>query len=350
MKYTVEDLYKDILYCNSKTKFSFQQYYCVEENVILTKIKKVNINSLSPEVKILLLPLMEQPLRNLNDTPYVWHLSYPSARSFYTIRGFVGLGNNQVISKIPGESQATIYSVNFEVKKNEIYIVRTKEIKEKIYVQIHNSLQALEAGHIIGSYYMLAKVLDLKFDKVSFGRSIDVIKLGNFKAEDLNLFQLDQLKKKYRYRSSGIYYGMLSNWIKIDNFKALKKIELSKISKCFGIEDKYCFYKTFENDGQCFWDKEKCKSLSYQNLQNKFSFWDPRYGSALTVFGITKVDCNISKVVELIGACAQIICLNNAKCDFINRPVKQIIPNKWEHMFEDSDIIPFYGVISTRVD
>lgn len=350
MKYTVEDLYKDILYCNTKTKFSSQQYYCDEENIILTKIKKININSLSPEIKILLLPLIEQSLRNLNDTPYVWHLSYPSARSFYTIRGFVGLGNNQVISKIPGESQFTIYSVNFEVNKNDIYIVRTKEIEEKIYVQIHNSLQSLEAGHIIGSYYMLASMLDLKFDKVSFGRNIDVIKLGNFKAENLNLFQFDQLREKYRYRSSGIYYGMLSNWIKIDKFKALKKIELSQISKYLRIEDKYCFYKTFENDGHCFWDKEKNKSLSYQSLQNKFSFWDPRYGSALTVFGITKVDCNINKVVELIGACAQIICLNNAKSDFINRPVKQIIPNKWEHIFSDSDIIPFYGVISTRVD
>lgn len=350
MKYTIEDLYKDILYCNSKTKFSSQHYYCDEENIVLTKIKEININNLSPELKILLLPLMEQPMRNLSDTPYVWHLSYPSARSFYTIRGFVGLGNNQVISKMPGKSQFTIYNVNFEVKKNEIYIVRTKEVKEEIYVQIHNSLQALEAGHIIGSYYMLAKLLDLKFDKVSFGRSIDVIKLGSFKAGDLNLFQLDQLKKEYRYRSSGIYYGMLSNWIKIDKFKAFKKTELSQISKHFGIENKYCSYKTFENDGYCFWDKEKHKSLSYQNLQNKFSFSDPRYGSAITIFGITKVDGNINKVVESIGACAQVICLNNAKNNFINRPVKQIIPNKWEHIFSDSDIIPFYGVISTKID
>ncbi len=88
--------------------------------------------------------------------------------------------------------------------------------------------------------------------------------------------------------------------------------------------------------------KEKHKSLSYQNLQNKLSFWDPRYGSAITIFGITKVDGNINKVVELIGACAQVICLNNAKNNFINRPVKQIIPNKWEHIFSDSDIIPFF--------
>ena len=350
MKYTIEDLYKDILYCNTESKFSSQQFYSDEENIILTKIKEINIDEFSPEIKILLLPIIEQPLRNLDETPYVWHLSYPSARSFYTIKGFVGLGNNKVVGKIPGENHLTIFNVNFKVNKNYIYIIRTREIKENFYIQIHNSLQALEAGHIIGSYYMLANMLKLTFCKVSFGDSIDVIGFDSFKVENLNKFRLDKLKIKYLYRSSGIYYGMLSNWIKVSKFKPLKQTELTQISKFFGIENKYSCYKTFINDGHCYWDDEKYKSLSYENLQNKFSFWDPRYGSALTIFGIRKVDYNINKVVESIGTCAQIICLNNAKKKFINRPVKQIIPNKWGGVFNCSDIIPFYGVISTRVD
>ena len=54
-------------------------------------------------------------------------------------------------------------SNSLEFEKYRIYIVKEREIALSTYSSIHNSLQVLESGHVLGCYNYISTLFDCSF-------------------------------------------------------------------------------------------------------------------------------------------------------------------------------------------
>lgn len=345
MKYTKYDFITDYERCSDIAK-NTQKFYGTSFFDQLVKKKTININKLDYLYQILLMPSYEQPFRSLNFTPYSIHLSYPSARSFYTIRIFLAINSSQLITKVIGTDKVQIFeSKKIQLIPNSYYIVKTNEINKKMYQSIHNTLQVLECGHAIGSIYELANTLDCNLD-IKLNDNYDFISLLNKPRLENNL---TRLHNQYLNRSSGNYYGMITNFENISNIATLDTIQVKKVLNLMRILPTDINIIYFKNNGNGFYVDNDQHRLSYEWLQLEYPFWDPINGSAITLFEVGK---NInSNIIETISFLSQLLCLKNSNINFINRPVKQVLPLHWrkELHSNDSTYTPFYALISTKV-
>lgn len=345
MKYTKKDFITDYERCSNIAN-NIQKFYGTSFFNQLIKKETIDINRLDYLYQILLMPSYEQPFRNLNFTPYSIHLSYPSARSFYTIRIFLAISSSQLITKIIGTNKVQIFeSKEIKLIPNSYYIVKTSEINQKMYRSIHNTLQVLECGHAIGSIYELANNLGCKIN-IKINDDYDFISLLNKPRLQNNLIRLNE---QYLTRSSGNYYEMIANFEEISNITTLDASQVRKVINLMGILPTDINIIYFKNNCNGFYVANNQHKLSYEWLQLEYPFWDPINGSAITLFEVGK---NInSNIIEAIAFLSQLLCLKNSNTNFINRPVKQVLPLHWkkELYFNNNYYTPFYALISTKV-
>ena len=345
MKYTKDDFRIDYERCTEVANNS-QQFYGTSFFSQLVKQKTIDISKIDNLYQVLLKPAIEQPFRSLDFTPYPIHLSYPSARSFYTIRIFLAISSSKLITKVIGMDKVQIFeSKEVKLVPNSYYIVKTCEINKKMYQAIHNTLQVLECGHAIGSIYKLANNLGCKIN-VTTNDDYDYISLLN----EPNLQNgLIKLSDQYINRSSGNYYGMLTNFEEISDMKTLDTVEVKEVMNLMKVLPTDINIMYFKNGGNGYYIDNNQHKLSYEWLQREYPFWDPINGSAITLFELGK---NInSNTIETIAFLSQLLCLKNSKINFINRRVKQVLPVHWkkELDLENNKYTPFYALISTKI-
>ena len=314
--------------------------------------KNTDYGNLDKVFKILLSPSVSQKFRSTEETPYPLHLGYPSARSFYTIKIFVGISNRELVGLIPGTSNVGHYVSNsLEFEKYRIYIVKEREIALSTYSSIHNSLQVLESGHVLGCYNYISTLFDCSFvfkdyDDYNTVTFTNISKLANI--YDKFGFVID----KFKHRSSGRYYGMLSNWnLNRNNYKfnEISNFDIARISKLTDENVQSVIPISYTNH------KDSKNYLTDEFIQKEYPFLHPTFESVITVLALNLSVCNTHNLeiyLEKIGALAQTICMNNSSNHVVNRPVKQVIPKNWEKIDKfkrNKNLLPFYAVITTVV-
>lgn len=226
-----------------------------------------------------------------------------------------------------------------------------REIALNIYSSIHNTLQVLESGHVLGCYKYISTLSNCNFifkdysdyNTITF---TNILKLTN--AYD----KFNIIMDKFKNRSSGRYYGMISNWNEqsnIHNFIGISKPDILEISRVTDNKMDSVIPISYVNNGHSM------NHLSNEFIQKEYPFFNPTYGSAITVLSLNLKVCNLQNIeiyLEKIGALAQIICIKNSYSDVINRPVKQVIPKNWRKINEfkcNQYLLPFYAVITSKI-
>lgn len=348
--YSISDLYKDVLFCNSGENLSNQMFYGCFFSDQLSFSRFVNKSSVNENARLLLLPATITHYADLSKTPYTLHKSYPSARSFYTMNIFYSISTSELITPDIYSDDFLVFKSNkIQLKINTLYIVKTSEVENNNYSSIHNSLQILEAGHIIGSYLRMQALGILNILDIQTKNGY--IELGVSICSKLDKTSLNIIEHEFDNRSSGDYYGILANYSgKTKKFSSLSTEMVDEISHLLNINNTLAI-NTFLNDGFNYISDQK--NINYSFIQKEYPFWDVSSGQAITIISI-KLDSinenNVLPTILMAGIINQLLILKNSATGNINRPVKQVIPNKWESIICEvnnrKDMLPFYGLIS----
>lgn len=355
MLYLEEDLISDISYFSGDdTKPQIKNEY--------EKIgKKIDKNIFFDEYENQILDLNTViRVDNYLRTPYSIHMSYPSARSLYTIKLYIQKEeylltkdfwkNKEVIKTEP-----SFYESN-KLKSGDI-VIELLEFKDKHYPSIFKTLQNLEVGHLLYNIAVLADIYGYEYEIDNKFLNILVLKqkrvFYNLKKNE----EIAEFWERAKHRTSGKYYGGLINFdLNHEEYRYFPN-RCTKI-KCIKFDKKIIeSVKTivFINDDNSFINKEYGLVLEYSYLMKEYNYINARTMSQITVFLCKwrKHEMrNYAELIQYMGFLAQEICINNSITGIYNRPVKQMNLKFWNKVIKQNaefkDFIPFYGVLTGR--
>ncbi|MGT2965386.1 hypothetical protein [Streptococcus acidominimus] len=295
------------------------------------------------------------------ESPYGFHKSYPSARSFYLQKAYFCIGNHcfVTIDSLTGKF-LVFQNTQINSQSGQLIIVSDR-MPNGFYSAIRNSLVLLEIGHILYNVDYISMCFENDIKNVTINK--DYIQIDFSKcSEDLDLTdcsrEISFFKTKLKLRTSGPYYRKLRNLscnYKDGIYDIRTEISI-QYKKLFGKEytDDSIKILTLKNDGDKFISQNNLY-LPYHILNSEYNYVDFRYSSQYTLF-LIKLHVNepleISRLVLLIGYIAQEICVENSNSSRYNRPVKQVLSDeKWEHYLKTSfpNYLQFYAVISGNI-
>lgn len=294
-------------------------------------------------------------------TPYSIHMSYPSARSLYTLRMYIArehslltkdFFDNNVLIRISPESWE-----NVSIKEGDI-IIETLPFQDKHYPYLFKTLQNLEAGHLLYNISYLAKLYGYKYT-VDNGYPTFLILRQILKGSSSLSFRdkLNDFWQQAKLRTSGKYYGGLINF-DADYQKYRYEIGCASYQTTLQFQSNPAnnvIALPFINTGNAYVNEKYGLTCSYYALSKEY-----RYVNFRTQTQIYLIPCktptanclNYADVIQYMGMLAQEICINNAQSKVYNRPIKQIAHTFWKPiLLQRQDLnayIPFYGVITGK--
>lgn len=350
MIYTKKDFIIDIL--GSSNLMSVEQ---PEITIKKYKLSDSNFqNDLNLYTKSIL--KLNYPTMHRDNTFYLTHKSYPSARSLYPIEiGYV-LENNLVVTNRTFQKDEKFLRFDKEeeltLKNDDIifFFSSSFSIIEK-YKSIKNTLIILELGHLHFNLIAIASLFKMKYSYQN-AFHLKAIKQPIFDIDTLKLQKLFDLAEN---RTSGPYLKYISNlnMDKISKPYLITESTLRKGLSLYNLQDEDIIkieYYANNTSLNKFVECNSNKTISYYTLNSLYPYITFRTSSQYTLFSIDakKVNnSNIERIILLIGFLAQDICLFNSKENYYNRPLKAVNPNEFSKIFNISkDFIPFYAVVS----
>lgn len=358
MRYTNQDFIADVSFCFRNKDYGIQNPF---KSIYMQKLNShIELNPYENEILKL-----NQIIRvdSVNRTPYILHMSYPSARSIYKIKMYIvkedklcstDIWGNPITYQIPKEWISDLSGADNSI------IIQALPLDEERYVNIQKTLQILEVGHLL---YNVTYIASLYGYTISFDNKcpeeLVMIKLKqNKKIDDLNKIDLSlkEFWEKAYLRTSGKYYGGLMDFSNAQDSKYLLENHLSHHITLQRDMWKYIKILRFvnNNNGEYSCIEENI-SVSYEDLSKEYSYVNFRTATQITLYFISKdalFQENIADLIQYIGFLAQDTCINNAKANVYNRPVKQVMHLFWNPILKTnntiSNYIPFYGVLTGK--
>ena len=211
MLYSEKDLLSDISYFNGNDdKIQEQNGYneigkITDKDIYISEYES-HILDLNTVIRV----------DNFLRTPYSIHMSYPSARSLYTLRIYFSKDRYLLTKdfwkrkKILKVNSSTY--LNSNVNTGDI-VIELKEFNDKHYPSIFKTLQILEVGHLL---YNISRIADIYGYEYELNNDeINTLVLRNIRigVQYLeNREKINEFWRKAKSRSSGKYYGGLINF------------------------------------------------------------------------------------------------------------------------------------------
>lgn len=291
-------------------------------------------------------------------SPYKIHKSYPSARSYYNQKIWLNISKNKFISKDSYSNIIKSFSPKdrvLDVERIDL-LITTELITLKNYQSINKSLSMLEFGHILYNIHNICNVYGIQIENILVKDYGIIVNFFKNKIDIHDVQEIEQIHSLYYLRSSGPYYRGLLNFEESQRECFFDfQLDIEDVFKKLFHEDlkKYIKILNFKNDGKCF-IFEKI-SLEYFELAQEYTYIDFRSCSQFTLFLLDKTVTDmrlIEKLVLFIGYLAQDICLNNARTNVYNRPLKQLLNvGLWRKLDKNNTIdnyMQFYAVITGK--
>lgn len=294
-------------------------------------------------------------------TPYSIHMSYPSARSLYTIRLYMCKEESLVTMDLWGKGQGIKMLEEarrmLKPQKGDI-IIELLPFTDKHYPCLYKTLQNLEVGHLLYNIGFLAEQYEKKYKVDNTFENILVLRQqekGRAFAKDAD--RVDDFWRRAKMRSSGKYYGGIINfdldyttWCYTpQNGELMANIEFEE-----EVRD-YVETLLFVNDGKKFISEKYGLECSYAQLMQEYHYVNFRTQSQIVLFIVKLPEDkreNYAGLIQYMGMLAQNICIENS-CNLVyNRPIKQVRLPFWQPILEKSErlqgYVPFYGVITGK--
>ena len=356
MLYSEKDLLSDVSYFNGSDD-KIQEHIGYNE---IGKITDKDIYISEYESHILDLNTVLR-VDSFLRTPYSIHMSYPSARSLYTLRiyfskdGYLLTKDFWKRKKILKVNSSTYLDSN--VNTGDI-VIELKEFNDKHYPSIFKTLQILEVGHLLYNISRIADIYGYEYELNNDGINTLALRNKRIGVHYLeNREKINEFWRKAKSRSSGKYYGGLINFdLDHEKYRYFPQ-DFSKIKSLKFDKTVIDSVKTlvFINDGNSLLDNENGLVIDYSYIMKEYNYLNARTMSQITVFLYkweNKVMNNYAEVIQYIGYLAQEVCLNNSGIGIYNRPIKQMNFNFWLPILEQNnslkDYIPFYGVLTGK--
>ncbi len=293
-------------------------------------------------------------------TPYSIHMSYPTARSLYTLRVYV-IRQGLLLSKdFFGEHM--IFKMNSRIQeetgaRDGDIIIEALPFTDSHYPSIYKTLQNLEIGHLLYNIGIVAKLYESSYSVDN--RHSGFVLLRQEKKEKDHTNDPGKLEKFWRQaevRSSGKYYGGLMNFdADHETYRYIPKGPEGIAAVSFGcIPPDTVKTLLFVNNGQAYVNEAYQLTCSYHELTQEYSYVNFRTQSQIyLILCKAPVNCdNYTEVIQYMGLLAQEICIENAGPMVYNRPVKQVMQTFWRPILQQNialgEYIPFYGVLTGK--
>lgn len=355
VKYSEKDLISDMSYFNGnddkmQKKYKYNEIGEITDEKIYFSGYESQILDLNTVIRV----------DNFLRTPYSIHMSYPSARSLYTLRLYF-FKDGYLLTKDFWKRKEVLKAkssicVDSNISNGDI-IIELKEFNDNHYPSIFKTLQILEVGHLLYNISLIADIYGYEYELDN--DSINILVLKNKKAGNNYLENNKTIEfwEKAQNRSSGKYYGGLINFdLDYQKYayspKGTDETKSIKFNKNIMNSVKTL---TFVNDGNALVDKNNGLVLYYGYIMKEYNYLNARTMSQITAF-LYKWEkgmfVNYAELIQYIGFLAQEVCINNSAVNVYNRPVKQMNFNFWLPIMKQNDIyeeyIPFYGILTGK--
>lgn len=356
IRYTTDDFMADLNFSSGRHDMTQKK----EEYLNIGIISGMEIEYQEYEDEILRLNTVLRVDHHMR-TPYTIHMSYPTARSLYTIRLYI-ISQGLLLSKdFFGEN--IVFKMNSEIWK-EIgardgdIVIQALPFTDSHYPSIYKTLQNLEIGHLLYNIGVVAKIYESRY-------SVDnaypgFVLLRQEKKEKKHLCdkrEWETFWRKAELRSSGKYYGGLINFdADHENYRYIpRKSERIDSVLFHDIPPEAVETLVLLNNGEAYVNQQQGLVCSYQQLTKEYSYVNFRTQSQIYLIlckspaGISE---NYADTVQYMGMLAQEVCIENAHPMVYNRPIKQVKQSFWKPVLQQTTVfdgyIPFYGVITGK--
>lgn len=354
--YTKEDFISDYLYSCGKKSTKQEE----EKRVVLGQEIMFEIRTNEYEDNILLLNTVLRVDDYLR-TPYSIHMSYPTARSLYTIRLYIMKQGHYITADFWGERHTINPSVEFMQKAGACegdILIETLSFEDEHYPYIYKTLQNLEVGHLLYNIGFMAEEYGLKYNvNNTFSNTLLLCKEKKNSNNQTDRGNIEKFWERAKMRSSGKYYGGLINFEMNHEDYRYFPYKMDKMQSIFfGSSIENLVKKIlFINNGEEYINDEYHLSCSYESLMKEYHYVNFRTQSQFFLIMVKWPQDevkNYADIIQYIGMLAQEICIENARESIFNRPVKQINQFFWSEVMKQNNLlynyIPFYGVITGK--
>lgn len=294
-------------------------------------------------------------------TPYSIHMSYPSARSLYTIRVYMVRedffltkdlwGNNKVFYPSAGTRR------QLRVDTGDI-VLSLLPFQDIHYPSLFKTLQNLEVGHMIYNINYFAEQFGKEYLADNNHPSCLILRQtnsGSVQPGDYSTIQ--RFWEKAVLRTSGKYYGGLINF---DGDHRKYRYALSEITNLSNIRFTDSLGENIRvldlvNEGSEYVNDEYGLTCSFDYLMQEYSYVHFRSQSQITLVLLRwplPERKNYADLIQYMGAIAQKVCIENACKEVYNRPIKQMNHSFWKPILDQNtelnNYIPFYGIITGK--